>query len=97
MYMYNNMGNHKPICSAKILYGDLVNASESSTKEVEVFTSNDDISFNIANILIHTNHSFMDFIFGGCELGLQIAVDMTSSNGPITNPNSLHNLDLTKN
>lgn len=31
MYMYNNLGDHKQVCSAKILYGDLVAASESKT------------------------------------------------------------------
>jgi len=44
----------------------------------------------ISNIEIKKKESFLDYIFGGCEVGLQIAVDFTLSNGPITNPNSLH-------
>jgi hypothetical protein len=41
--------------------------------------------------------SFLDFIFGGCEIGLSIAVDFTMSNGAPNDPKSLHYLDLEKN
>jgi hypothetical protein len=41
--------------------------------------------------------SFLDFIFGGCEIGLTIAVDFTMSNGVPSDPKSLHYLDLAKN
>lgn len=39
----------------------------------------------------------MDFIFGGCEIGLTIAIDFTLSNGEPNNPNSLHYLNMQKN
>ena len=42
-------------------------------------------------------HSFLDFIFGGCEIGLQIAIDFTLSNGDPSKPESLHYLDMKKN
>jgi len=42
-------------------------------------------------------NSFLDFIFGGCEIGLSIAVDFTLSNGEPSKPSSLHYLDLQKN
>lgn len=42
-------------------------------------------------------HSFLDFIFGGCEIGLSIAIDFTLSNGAPTHPESLHSVNLNKN
>jgi hypothetical protein len=37
--------------------------------------------------------SFLDYIFGGCEIGVQVAIDFTLSNGRVTSPESLHYLD----
>lgn len=34
--------------------------------------------------------TFLDYIFGGCEIGLTIAIDFTGSNGDPSKPNSLH-------
>jgi hypothetical protein len=39
----------------------------------------------------------LDFIFGGCEIGLSIAIDFTLSNGEPSKPSSLHYLDMQKN
>ena len=42
-------------------------------------------------------HSFLDFIFGGCEIALSIAIDFTLSNGEPSKPSSLHYLNHNKN
>jgi copine 5/8/9 len=34
--------------------------------------------------------SFLDFIRGGCEINMMVAVDFTASNGKVNNPKSLH-------
>mmetsp|Transcript_36258 Transcript_36258/g.58602 ORF Transcript_36258/g.58602 Transcript_36258/m.58602 type:complete len:616 (-) Transcript_36258:1252-3099(-) len=34
--------------------------------------------------------SFLDYIAGGCEISLVVAIDFTASNGPPTSPDSLH-------
>ena len=34
--------------------------------------------------------SFLDYIFGGCEIGVQVAVDFTLSNGRVDSRDSLH-------
>lgn len=44
----------------------------------------------ISNIVIQKRVSFLDYIFGGCEIDLQVAIDFTASNGEITKPSSLH-------
>ena len=38
--------------------------------------------------------SFLDYIFGGCEIQLIIAIDFTGSNGDPRNPTSHHYLDF---
>lgn len=44
----------------------------------------------IENIIIQKRITFLDYIFGGTEISLQVAVDFTASNGDPSNPNSLH-------
>jgi vacuolar-type H+-ATPase subunit F/Vma7 len=39
-----------------------------------------------AQFELKTRFSFLDFIFGGCEIGLSIAVDFTLSNGAPSSP-----------
>ena len=41
--------------------------------------------------------NFLEYIFGGCQLHLTVAVDFTGSNGPPSDPDSLHSVDPTKN
>mmetsp|Transcript_28338 Transcript_28338/g.42907 ORF Transcript_28338/g.42907 Transcript_28338/m.42907 type:complete len:136 (+) Transcript_28338:1-408(+) len=48
-----------------------------------------DFNFNKTN-------TFLDYTFGGCEVGLHIGVDFTLSNGDPTNEHSLHFLDSNK-
>lgn len=52
---------------------------------------------NFSQFELKKRFSFLDFIFGGCEIGLSIAVDFTLSNGVPSSPSSLHYLDLQKN
>ena len=42
--------------------------------------------------------SFLDYIRGGCEVSLSVAIDFTGSNGdPLRNPNSLHRISSSMN
>ncbi len=41
--------------------------------------------------------SFLEYVFGGCEINLSVAIDFTASNGKPTDIDSLHNLDQNKN
>lgn len=42
---------------------------------------------------IEAKHSFLEYVFGGCEMDLSIAIDFTLSNGDPRQPNSLHFFD----
>ena len=46
---------------------------------------------------VTTRHSFLEYIFGGCELNLAIAVDFTLSNGAPNKRGSLHDIFNIKN
>jgi hypothetical protein len=47
---------------------------------------------------IKSRATFLEYIFGGCEIGLTVAIDFTLSNGQPSKPNSLHYIgDLQKN
>jgi hypothetical protein len=37
--------------------------------------------------------NFLEYVFGGCEINLSVAIDFTASNGKPTEIGSLHNLD----
>mmetsp|Transcript_43909 Transcript_43909/g.58228 ORF Transcript_43909/g.58228 Transcript_43909/m.58228 type:complete len:167 (+) Transcript_43909:132-632(+) len=39
-----------------------------------------------------TKKNFLDYIYGGCEIKLSVAVDYSKSNGDQSSPGSLHNL-----
>jgi len=43
-----------------------------------------------ANVLVESHPTFTDFVTGGCEISLVVAVDFTASNGSPSDPSSLH-------
>ena len=47
-------------------------------------------SFSMTNFVCEKKYSFADYIFGGCEIELSVAIDFSSSNGDPMSPNSLH-------
>ena len=53
------------------------------------------ISFD--KLVVEKRNSFLEYIFGGCELNLAIAVDFTLSNGDPNSRDSLHTSDLKNN
>mmetsp|Transcript_5817 Transcript_5817/g.8144 ORF Transcript_5817/g.8144 Transcript_5817/m.8144 type:complete len:557 (-) Transcript_5817:49-1719(-) len=44
----------------------------------------------VDDLNIVKEHSFLEFIAGGCQINLMVAVDFTASNGDPRTPNSLH-------
>lgn len=50
-------------------------------------------SITITGFKLEERISFLDYIFGGCEINVHVAIDFTLSNGVPTNPKSLHYLN----
>lgn len=49
------------------------------------------------SVKINKRHTFLEYVFGGCEMSLIVAVDFTLSNGDPKDKESLHYFDLNKN
>lgn len=52
---------------------------------------------NFQRLDFQKRNSFLDYIFGGCEINLAIAIDFTLSNGDPNSADSLHNKNLRNN
>ena len=50
-------------------------------------------TLHIKEFKVQERVSFLDYMFGGCEIGVHIAIDFTLSNGHPQNPSSLHFLN----
>ena len=48
----------------------------------------------LENLKVERQHSFLEYVFGGCEVDLSIAIDFTLSNGDPRHRESLHFFDL---
>jgi hypothetical protein len=51
----------------------------------------------LSDVLMGKRYSFLDYVFGGCDINLAIAIDFTLSNGNPNDPESLHYFDPNKN
>ena len=52
---------------------------------------------NFKSLRVARRHTFLEYVFGGCEISLSVAVDFTLSNGNPTDKESLHYFDLKNN
>lgn len=48
-------------------------------------------------LAFNKRNTFLEYVFGGCEIQLTVAIDFTLSNGNPASKDSLHYLDLNKN
>ena len=54
-------------------------------------------TLSLQNLKVERTHSFLEYVFGGCEVDLSIAIDFTLSNGDPRQHDSLHFFDPQKN
>ncbi|VDM42927.1 unnamed protein product [Toxocara canis] len=65
----------------------LINMKKKNKKKANYIDSGRLIFMSVTT---HRNFSFLEFIAGGTQLDFSVAIDMTASNGNVTEPNSLH-------
>ena len=84
LYEYNSSGNHKLLDKSGFNFASIIDG-------YQWVSSVGTISFK--NVEVQKRASFLDYLFGGCNIALTIAVDFTGSNRDPTDPNSLHYID----
>ena len=76
VYRYNKEGNHKKITTQPVNFAILQNGNGTSPS-----IKNNLGNFVFNNVEIKKKVSFLDYIFGGCDVSLHINIDFTLSNG----------------
>ena len=54
-------------------------------------------ALTLQGLKIERRHTFLEYIFGGCDIELSLAIDFTMSNGAIHDPKTLHSSDPKRN
>lgn len=67
---------------------------EADKKDKKGYTNSGTLT--AANVSIEYHPAFLDFVKGGLEISLSVAIDLTGSNGDPRDPSSLHYLDPSK-
>ena len=84
-------GKHKNVGNVIFTVNDLKNDLNSS------FDLSEKTQLSFQNLSFERRNSFLEYIFGGCELNLAVAIDYTLSNGDPKDRDSLHCANLGQN
>lgn len=92
---YERGGKHKVVTSVVSSLAE-VEAKAGKielAKKTRCFASANGPTLHLANRLIKEDITFLDYIIGGCEISLVIAIDFTASNGDPSQRGTLHFMD----
>ena len=84
-------GKHKNVGNLLFTINDLKNDPNAS------FDLSEKTQLQFQNLSFQRRNSFLEYIFGGCELNLAVAIDYTLSNGDPRESDSLHCANLNRN
>ena len=73
------------LLSEKLITWDLINPHKVSKKK---YKNSGTISISSGHVI--QKYTFLDYIFGGCQINFTVAIDFTGSNGNPKSPSSLH-------
>jgi len=96
-YQSQKSGKHRHIGQSSLTLAMIKDGQKEFRLEDKKGKEIDPKGMTFAQCEIKTRHSFLEYVFGGCEIGLSIAIDFTLSNQPPNKPTSLHYLDMQKN
>jgi len=85
VYEYKVNGYHKKVCSGAVNYRTFQNLQGN---QMTILNHKGDL--NLVRPFVQPNVTFLDYVLGGCEINVHIAIDFTGSNGDPQNYNSLH-------
>jgi hypothetical protein len=81
IFEFSSYGNHKLQASKEFTFAELKDG----------YLWNSAIGpINFKNVTVESRFSFLDYVFGGCQISLSIAIDFTASNGYPRSKSSLH-------
>jgi hypothetical protein len=99
VYDFNESGRHKFLGQVQTNVKNMCdnNQLESGAIELEDEHGKTGKNGNITpyNAMMEAHPTFSQYIMGGCEVKLQVAIDFTGSNGDPHQPDSLHYVDIT--
>jgi hypothetical protein len=87
---WNRSGNHTLIGSAETNLREMLTKKEYNLKHPKKRKPSG--TLKIDDIQLLKKYTFMDYLFGGCEISLIVSIDFTASNGDVNDPRSLHYL-----
>ena len=89
IFQFNPSGNgkHKKLANGEITLGSLIDAGPEQNLKLG------NINILLSNFVCEERATFLDYIFGGTEINVHVAIDFTLSNGDPNDPSSLHYID----
>lgn len=87
-------GKHKNLGSFATTLAILKEATQGSDLKMPISGKNE---CTFKKLRFEKKHSFLEYVFGGCDIDLTIAIDFTLSNGHPSSHESLHYFDMAKN
>jgi hypothetical protein len=99
VFDYKTSGDHQYIASTEFSISQVLNQEMREFTLINPKKKQKDKEYKgsgtivISNCQIQRVYSFMEYIYGGCEICLEVAVDFTGSNKHPSSPSSLHYID----
>ena len=90
-FRFNSSGRHKNLGSLTMTLAEL----KEEKNEYPLTKAKGNLL--LQNLKVEKQHSFLEYIFSGCEVDISMAIDFTLSNRPPSDPSSLHYFDPNRN